>query len=247
MTPMTPPPMFGIFHICFVLAGTVSAVLMAKCAAKLPEASRIRLFGLIGWGMALSELGKQLFYFYIVNGRQFDWWIFPFQLCSVPMYLCILLPAVRSKKVQTSICTFFATYSLFGAVMALLWPEDMLRPYLLMTLHAFLWHLVLLFLAMTVIFSGMADFSPRGFFCASLLFFGLALIATAINIFGWRHPSLPGSYPDMFYITPYVMTTQPVVRAVAETIGIIPADILYLLSISLFSGLICRMLGRIPR
>lgn len=271
MTPVTPPPMFGVFHISFVLLGTVFAVLLAKRISRLPFSARIRLFCCIGWGMALSEAAKQLFYYHVVNGRCFDWWLFPFQLCSVPMYLCILLPllstesenvlpcgrggrfpAVLRRKAQTSVCTFLATYSLFGAAMALIWPEDMLRPWPLMTLHGFLWHLVLVFLSLTVIFSSanfrpMADFSRRGFFRATLLFWGLAAIATIINIWGWHHPSLPGSYPDMFYITPYVMTTQPVVRTVAEHIGIIPANMLYLLSISFFSGLICLAVRRALR
>ena len=310
MTPVTPPPMFGVFHISFVLLGTVFAVLLAKRASRLPFPARIRLFCCIGWGMALSEAAKQLFYYHVVNGRCFDWWLFPFQLCSVPMYLCILLPllstesenlppcgrggrfpAVLRRKAQTSVCTFLATYSLFGAAMALIWPEDMLRPWPLMTLHGFLWHLVLVFLSLTVIFSSvpragsrpaagsdsssdfhagagsastadflsgegsgssadfrpMADFSRRGFFRATLLFWGLAAIATIINIWGWHHPSLPGSYPDMFYITPYVMTPQPVVRTVAEHIGIIPANMLYLLSISFFSGLICLAVRRALR
>ena len=254
MTPMTPPPMFGIFHISTVLVGTLLAVFFAKRAAKLPKDRIIRLFGILGLIMAFSELVKLLFYYYVVNDRQFDWWIFPFQLCSVPMYLCLLMPLFsgrrRSKtaeKVQNSFCTFLATYSLFGAVMALLWPEDMLRPFLLMTLHGFLWHLLLVFLSLTVIFSGLGDFSVCGFLDAVLLFFGLAFIATLINVFGWYHPSLPGSYPDMFYITPFVMTTQPVVRAVAEAVGIVPANILYLLSISLFAGLLCLAVRRLCR
>ena len=223
--------MFGIFHISTVLVGTLLAVFFAKRAAKLPKDRIIRLFGILGLIMAFSELGKQLFYYYVVNDRQFDWWIFPFQLCSVPMYLCLLMPLFsgrrRSKtaeKVQNSFCTFLATYSLF-----------------------FLWHLLLVFLSLTVIFSGLGDFSVCGFLDAVLLFFGLAFIATLINVFGWYHPSLPGSYPDMFYITPFVMTTQPVVRAVAEAVGIVPANILYLLSISLFAGLICLAVRRLCR
>ena len=219
--------MFGIFHISTVLVGTLLAVFFAKRAAKLPKDRIIRLFGILGLIMAFS---------------------------GVPMYLCLLMPLFsgrrRSKtaeKVQNSFCTFLATYSLFGAVMALLWPEDMLRPFLLMTLHGFLWHLLLVFLSLTVIFSGLGDFSVCGFLDAVLLFFGLAFIATLINVFGWYHPSLPGSYPDMFYITPFVMTTQPVVRSVAEAVGIVPANILYLLSISLFAGLICLAVRRLCR
>ena len=62
--------MFGIFHISTVLVGTLLAVFFAKRAAKLPKDRIIRLFGILGLIMAFSELGKQLFYYYVVNDRQ---------------------------------------------------------------------------------------------------------------------------------------------------------------------------------
>ena len=59
MTPMTPPPMFGIFHISTVLVGTLLAVFFAKRAAKLPKDRIIRLFGILGLIIAFFWFRKK--------------------------------------------------------------------------------------------------------------------------------------------------------------------------------------------
>ena len=103
MTPMTPPPMFGIFHISTVLVGTLLAVFFAKRAAKLPKDRIIRLFGILGLIMAFSELVKQLFYYYVVNDRQFDWWISPSSSAAFPcisVFLCLSFPGADVLKQQ---------------------------------------------------------------------------------------------------------------------------------------------------
>lgn len=45
------------------------------------------IMNLCGIILAFGELYKQLFLYVIVNHGKYDWWYFPFQLCSTPMYL----------------------------------------------------------------------------------------------------------------------------------------------------------------
>lgn len=244
--PMEQPAMFSPFHIGITIAVLAGAFLLALFFAKKSRETRIRVLAATGWILAGMELWKQFFYYYIVNGGAYDWWYFPFQLCSVPMYLCILLPACRERG-QRVLCTFMATYSLFGAVCALAYPEDMLRPYLLSTLHAFLWHGILIFISLLIIFSGMAGRTRADFLRATALFFGLAGIATAINVVGYHVGTIPGTYPDMFYITPYVATTQPVARDVAAAFGIPAANVVYLLAIVLAAWIVFSLIRLIRR
>ncbi len=50
--------------------------------------------------MLLSELWKQWRLTYILNHRQYNWWYFPFQLCSIPMYLCLVIPWVHYDAIN---------------------------------------------------------------------------------------------------------------------------------------------------
>ncbi|WP_443089715.1 TMEM164 family acyltransferase [[Clostridium] scindens] len=48
----------------------------------------------------LSELWKQWCLTYILNHRQYNWWYFPFQPCSIPMYLCLVIPWVHYDAIN---------------------------------------------------------------------------------------------------------------------------------------------------
>ena len=91
------PRLFGAVHLTLSAAAVLLAVFCALRAKRLSAAGRLRLISMCGWGLVVLEAYKQLFLFFVVNGRHYDWWFFPFQLCSVPMYMCILMPLLCGK------------------------------------------------------------------------------------------------------------------------------------------------------
>ncbi|MBQ1514678.1 MAG: hypothetical protein IIZ51_02380, partial [Lachnospiraceae bacterium] len=88
------PQMFGAFHIVTALGGGALAVILAKIVSRRPADTLYRVLFVCGIVMACSEIWKQVFYYRMVF-HAFNWWYFPFQLCSVPMYLCLALPALK--------------------------------------------------------------------------------------------------------------------------------------------------------
>lgn len=230
--PMTPPLPYSAFHICFAAFGISAAALAAWRLRTRTEVFRMRLLFSLGILLALSEAYKQLFLYYIVNGGQYDWWYFPFQLCSVPMYLCLLLP-FAGGRIRHVLCTFMYSYNLLGAVMVFVEPSGLMHPYWILTLHSFLWHIVLIFIGLLIGFSGMASASLRSFWEATLLFLGCCLIATLVNVLA--HPL---GNPNLFYITPYYPNTQIVYSRIAAAIGILPGNIVYVGSIVFGAGIV---------
>ena len=190
-----------------------------------------------------------------MNGGAYDWWFFPFQLCSVPMYLCILLPFTKGRLRQCFL-TFMGSYTLVSAAAALVYPEDMLRSYVSLTVHGFLWHGILLFIALVIIFTGSpmrgpadasqkslcSDESPaRRIIDAAVLFFVLCAAAVIINIAAepvMQAGGLPHSFAAMFYLNPFHLSPQPLVSAVQKTAGIAAGLVLYCIVITLFSSLV---------
>ena len=62
---MSPPPAYGIFHICLMIFGMGFCISMAWLCRKFDERkNRILLLSLAG-ALILSEIVKQLFLFYI--------------------------------------------------------------------------------------------------------------------------------------------------------------------------------------
>ena len=253
--------MFSAFHVVvFVLTVTAAAASAMLCSKAISGAGSVSGTGsgskklsltlsISGWILLALELYKQLFIYYIVNGGVYDWWYFPFQLCSVPMYLCILLPFIRNNS---AMLTFMTGYTFLSAMAALIYPEDFLRPYISLTLHGFIWHGILLFISLTILYSGYADLSFRGFRNATALFILLCGIAVMINIFTeplMLNAGVRNSYAAMFYLNPYHISPQPVVGSVQKTLGIPAGLMLYVISIIAASSGITALFSRmhLPR
>ncbi len=62
----------------------------------------IQLFGI---AFLVLEIVKQIYLFFIVFNKHYDVWYVPFQLCSMPIYMCIILSMTspnRSKATRTT-------------------------------------------------------------------------------------------------------------------------------------------------
>ena len=198
-----------------------------------------RVIFVCGLILALMEVYKQGFLYYIENGGRFDWWYFPFQLCSVPMYLCLAFPFLGSGRAMRTTAVFLRDFGLLGGIMALAVPPGLMHPYWTMTLHGFFWHFILIFVGLYCSFCGLCDDTVRGFLRALPLFFACCLIATVINI-----AAGPASNADMFYISPYYPSTQPVFDMIAARLGILPEIALYLAATVCGGGLVHLLFGR---
>lgn len=194
--------------------------------ASLSDRSFSRL--LFGCGLFLSacELYKQIFLYVVINGGRYDWWFFPFQLCSLPMYLCLMLPFLREGRFKTTLYTFMQDFNLLGGLAALIIPEGFRHIHWTLTLHGYLWHILLILIGLAIAWSGRSDLSRRGFGRTIPVFVICCCIATLINIYAPGH-----GRADMFYITPYYPSSQPVFHEIALEIGIIPANLLYLATV----------------
>lgn len=231
----TPRP-YSAFHLFLGTAGILTSVVLAQRLAHKPASHVLFISGLL---LAASELLKQGFLYYIVNKGSFDWWYFPFQLCSVPMYLGLLYPVSKkltSIAVSDTLGTFIQDFAFLGGIMALAEPSGLMHPYWVLTLHGFIWHFILVFMGLYCAISRTGRQRTRDFLYTLPLFLLCALIATLINVV-----SHPYGNADMFYISPYYPNGQIVFHEIAVTIGTLPGNLLYLAAVIL-GGFICHLI-----
>ena len=253
---MDAPELFGSFHVTAAVAAALAALTGAAVIARHikessdPDRALVSILSVTGWMLVILEVYKQLFLYCIVNSGAFDLWFFPFQLCSVPMYLCILLPLV-SSRLRSVFLTFMSGYTFVSAAAALIYPEDYLRPYVSLTAHGFLWHGILLFISLLIMMSGAADSSAKGLLRAAGLFACLCAAAVCINAAAEpvmqsiriSHPEVPHSWTAMFYLNPYHISPQPLVCSIQKTAGIPAGLVLYAMAISAVSSCLCRLVA----
>lgn len=231
--PMTPPVPYSAFHIILASAGICMACVLAWKLRGLKGDAFYRVVFLCGVILALSELYKQLFLYYIVGQGHYDWWYFPFQLCSLPIYFCLLIPLLKGNAFGRVLCTFVMDFGLLGGIMALAEPSGLLHPYWTMTLHGLLWHVMLIFTSLFLAFAGHEKRDLLSYLQMLPVFGVTCIIATVINM-------LTKGASDMFYISPYYPVTQVVFDKISIRYGTGIGIMLYLLSVCL-GGLICHM------
>lgn len=75
--------------------------------------NRWLIFG-IGLFLLISELYKQLFYTYVVGEGSYQYDRIPFQLCSIPMYVCLIVPWLKEGKAKRALYTFTGSFGFMG-------------------------------------------------------------------------------------------------------------------------------------
>lgn len=240
--PMTPPVLYGPFHLLAAFGGSAVAIWAAwlfspkdhpNTNTRIHQQKFDRIMLISGVILLIGELYKQLMNFYVVNDHVYDWWIFPFQLCSLPMYLCPLLIMIHNEKRHRILCTFLLDFNMMGAVATFIDPSGIFHPYWMLTLHGILWHLMLIFVGFVIIFSHEADLTTRGFLRTLPLFAFFCLAAEVLN--GILHRF---SAANLFYISPWEMSTQLLFGDIDRKLGRPIGILLYILAMAAGAWLI---------
>lgn len=201
---------------------------MSKYLSKMKKTDKISL--LVGIIMIISEIIKQLVLTFIVNGGVYALWYFPFQLCSLPMYLLPLYAICRSKKVKEAILTFLMTYTLVGGIAVFFDQSGLHYTLPILTLHSYLWHIFLIVIGINsgLIFikcqrSRKSSFRP--FIQASTIYLISCLIAEIINLSLDDFGNI-----NMFYINPDFKMAQIVFKDLVPVIGNDLTIVVYILA-----------------
>jgi len=196
---MTPPKPYGVFHLVFWLAGLPAVTLAAFSLRHTGEKANKRLLLGIGIFLSLAELYKQLFYTFYLGKGKYPFDRFPFQLCSIPMYLCLIVPWLKNGKLKQALYTFTASYGFMGGFVSYFSPESMCLPYWTLTLHSFTWHMTLISRAFYLVFRRRAGARLKDFLPAAAVYLCLCAVAFGINLLCYR---CPGNDVNMFFIGP---------------------------------------------
>ena len=236
----TAPAAFGGLHLAALGLIVLAAALLFPVLRKQPEEKLLRLLGIMGAGMLVTEIWKQWFVFRYVYEGALSTWFFPWQLCSMAMYLSFLCPFLKGRAQDTALA-FLGSFSLLAAVFALIFPGDMLRPQILLFCHSFLYHGVMVLESLAAILILRRRKRPP-FRPVLLLYLGMTAVAEGINVLSHHLIEDRKLASNMFNITPYYPSTQPVFHDVALRLGILPEIIIYLGMIVLGSWGLYRLL-----
>ena len=226
---MVRPKAYGPFHLLFMLIGFAVCALAAWRFRNASERTNRVVLLSVGVFLLLSEIYKQLFYYFFMNDNTYAWWIFPFQLCSIPMYLCIIAPLLKPGKVQKAMYSFMMIYNLLGGAIAFAEPSGLLHSYWTLTIHALIWHMLLVFVGLYLCFSNRGGHTIKDYRLATVTFLILCAVAFSINLIFWNVSD--GSI-NMFFVGP---NNSPLIvfKQISEYFGWYVSTALYIPAVCL--------------
>ncbi len=235
---MTPPTPYGAFHLTFALVGIVLCILLARKLRGIGEkGNRAVLMG-CGIFLLVCEIYKQLFHYFYLGDGHYLWHIFPFQLCSVPMYLCIIAPLLKPGKVQSAMYNFMMIFNFLGGLMAFVEPSGIISDYWVITLHSFIWHMVLVFIGFYLAFSNRGGTANADYWSAAKTFLALCVVAFCINLIFF---DASGGDINMFFVGPR-NSSLVVFKDISEMFGWYVSTLLYIPVVCLGAYIIFRII-----
>lgn len=209
-------------------------------------------FFFCGHLMLISEIWKQYCLTFLINGGSFNWWYFPFQLCSTPMYILLVLPYIKKERISNACLTFLMSFGLLGGIAVFADTTGLHYPMPALTIHSYTWHILLIIIggfAAAARFSGKSrktgacPSAVHSFGDAALLYIVFCVIAACINHICGNFGTI-----NMFYINPQYPMEQIVFCELVPYLGNIPVILLYIAMTVFGAGILfffwCFMLVR---
>ena len=243
---MTTPTSYGWFHLLALLLVVLATVFFLKKWGNCDEKTfrRIMLFWWIT--VVLFEVYKQfVFSFTYADGvltYDYQWYAFPYQFCSTPLYVVPFVAFLPEGKVRDA-CTFFlGLFSLFAGVAVMLYPGDVFIEMIGINIQTMVHHgsqvVFGIFSAHRILTQKKYDW--KHYLGAVAVFSVMVGIALLLNIV-MHHALLRWGIDEtfnMFYISPYHDCTLPLLSLIYPHVHPVVFIILYIIGFAIVAGII---------
>ncbi len=242
---MAMPGLFGWFHILslVLMIGICVVIYIFRKKISPKAVNLIVLF--TGITIILFEVYKQLIFSFNYNGGNgnstwdFQWYAFPFQFCSTPMYIMLLAGILRKGKIHDALYCYLATFALFAGLVVMLYPGDVFISYIGINIQTMVCHGGMFVIGFLILATRSIKFDFRSILKATIVFVIMLILALLMNII-WHYCSNIDETFNMFYISPYFPCTLPLMNIIYANTPYPVFLLIYIVGFMLAAGI---MLG----
>ncbi len=233
---MTTPVPYGWFHLLWLVITVAIAVYFA-CFHRIDDAAKIRRTVL--WTavvVAVLEIYKQINYsFSYTDGIAYDyqWYAFPFQFCSTPMYIGLLAGLTKKGRIHKAACAYLATYAVFAGVCVMFYPTTVFIDTIGINIQTMICHGSMIWIGVYLLASGYVKIAHKTILRAIPVFAVCVALAAVGNELAYRTGLLETEDFNMFFISPYSAPHLPVYSLVQGVVPFPLCLVIYILGFSL--------------
>jgi hypothetical protein len=213
---MIEPMAFGWFHWLCILCMLSAIFFLYKIKNQHSEKQLKTILGIYGGVVLTLEALKQISWAVSFNHEMgifvwdYEWYAFPFQLCTTPMFVSIFCVFLKKGKVRDFLLSYMAFTTILGSIATILMPDSCLVNDVLVNVHTMWLHLGSFVVSVYLLMSGEVKISKESWLQSVPIFLCFATLANALNIIVYNLDVLNGETFNMFYISPYFISDLPV-------------------------------------
>lgn len=238
---MDTPTMYGWFHLLFFALSVAAGMMLCKFAkptdsfvTKLLLTTAILSIGL--------EVYKQINYTFSYDGQtitaDFQWYAFPFQFCSTPMYVGLLAGLLRKGKVRDGLVTYLATYALFGGLVVMIYPAQVFISTIGINIQTMICHGSMIVVGAYLLYTGYVKLAWKTILKAMPVFAVAVCMAVMMNEIAYMSGLLKTETFNMFFVSRHCESTLPIYGAVHEAVPFPLNLVIYILGFTAAASVI---------
>lgn len=127
---METPQIYGWFHILWLAITALAVFALCRFCKNAEGKSLDRILRIFAVSCLLFEVYKQIVFSFDYNAAagigswDFEWYAFPFQFCSTPMYAALTASFLKEGKVKNALIAYLATFGMLAGILVMAYPSS---------------------------------------------------------------------------------------------------------------------------
>lgn len=248
---MTEPALFGWFHLLFFALSIITGIILIKKFKNTDKKTVRKILFIAAVITIVLEIYKQINYTFKYDGisisADYQWYAFPFQFCSTPMYIFLLAGLINNDKIHNALCSYLATFSTFAGLCVMFYPGDVFIDTIGINIQTMIHHGAMVTIGIFLLGSGYVKTEGKTVLRGASVFAVCILLATVMNEIAHITGLLDREVFNMFYISPHCEPSLPVYSIVQKHVPYPLCTIIYIGAFTLASYIILMIAHLIKR
>jgi hypothetical protein len=162
----------------------------------------------------ISEIYKQINYTFSFDGNvitaDYQWYAFPWQFCSTPMYVGLAAALWKKGKIHDSLCAYLASFALFAGVGVMVYPETVFIETIGINIQTMICHGSMISIGVYLLYTGYVKAEHKTAVRAMPVFAVMVALAVIMNEIAYASGLLETEDFNMFFVSPHQEPSLPV-------------------------------------
>lgn len=239
----TPKP-YGWFHWLCISLMIIVIIFLYLIKDRHNEKQLKIVLGIYSIVALILEIIKQIIWSFDfsfetnISTWDYQWYSFPFQLCTTPIYVCITCFFLKNNKLRDSLLSYICFFTILGSISTILMPDSCFTRDIVVNIHTMWLHLGSFVVSVYLLMNNVIKKEKQNLKRATIVFLIFVGIAQVLNIVIYNSGILKDETFNMFYISPYFISTLPIFDLIQKNVPYIIFLAIYVLILIIGANII---------